>query len=64
MMAEAKRLKLELVRSTIGGTQRQRATVEALGLRKLHQIVEHTDSPATRGMVKKVAHLVRVVEEA
>jgi large subunit ribosomal protein L30 len=64
MMAEAKRLKLELVRSPIGGTQRQRATVEALGLRKLHQIVEQTDSPATRGMVQKVAHLVRIVEEA
>ena len=63
-MAEAKRLKLELVRSPIGGTERQRATVRALGLRKLHQVVEQADSPATRGMVQKVAHLVRVVEDA
>jgi large subunit ribosomal protein L30 len=63
-MAEARRLKLQLVRSPIGGTERQRATVKALGLRRLHQIVEHSDSPATRGMVQKVAHLVRVVEEA
>ena len=62
--ADAKTLKLKLVRSPIGSTERQRATVRALGLRKLHQIVEHSDSPATRGMVQKVAHLVHVVEEA
>ena len=63
-MAEGKVLKLQLVRSTIGGTERQRATVRALGLRKLHQVVEQTDSPVTRGMVQKVAHLVRIVEDA
>jgi large subunit ribosomal protein L30 len=63
-MAETKTLKLKLVRSPIGGTERQRATVRALGLRKLHQVVEHADSPVTRGMVQKVAHLVYVVEEA
>jgi large subunit ribosomal protein L30 len=63
-MAESKTLKLRLVRSPIGGTERQRATVRALGLRKLHQTVEHADSPATRGMVQKVAHLVHIVEEA
>jgi large subunit ribosomal protein L30 len=64
-MAEAtKKLRLQLVRSPIGGTVRQRATVQALGLRKMHQIVEHTDSPVTRGMIQKVNHLVRIVEEA
>ncbi|HLZ31871.1 MAG TPA: 50S ribosomal protein L30 [Chloroflexota bacterium] len=57
-----RRLRLELVRSPIGGTQRQRATVIALGLRKLHQVVEHSDTPVTRGMVKKVNHLVRIQE--
>jgi large subunit ribosomal protein L30 len=64
-MAEAtsRVLKLQLVRSPIGGSARQRATVIALGLKKMHQIVEHTDSPATRGMVRKVSHLVRIVEE-
>ena len=63
-MAEGeKRLRLKLVRSVIGGTERQRATVRALGLRKLHQVVDQVDSPTTRGMVQKVAHLVRVVEE-
>jgi large subunit ribosomal protein L30 len=56
-------LKLELVRSPIGSNARQRATVQALGLRKLHQVVIHTDSPATRGMVLKVAHLVRIIDD-
>jgi large subunit ribosomal protein L30 len=63
MMTEARTLRLELVRSPIGGTERQRATVRALGLRRLHQVVEHADTPVTRGMVQKVAHLVRVVEQ-
>jgi len=65
-MAEStpeRRLRLELVRSPIGGTERQRATVRALGLRKMHHVVEHSDSPVTRGMVKKVAHLVRILED-
>jgi len=62
-MAEAsKTLRLQLVRSPIGATERQRATVRALGLRRLHQVVEQTDSSATRGMVQKVQHLVRIVE--
>ena len=62
-MADTKTIRLKLVRSPIGGTERQRATVIALGLRKMHQVVEHADSPVTRGMVNKVAHLVHVVEE-
>jgi large subunit ribosomal protein L30 len=61
-MSEGKTLKLKLVRSPIGSTERQRATVRALGLRKLHQVVEQSDSPVTRGMVQKVEHLVRIVE--
>jgi large subunit ribosomal protein L30 len=61
-MAEARTLKLKLVRSPIGSTERQRATVRALGLRRLHQVVEQSDSPVTRGMVQKVEHLVRIVE--
>ena len=63
-MAEAtQKLKLQLVRSPIGANERQRATVTALGLRKMHQVVEHSDSPVTRGMLAKVRHLVRIVEE-
>ena len=62
-MAEtAKTLRLELVRSPIGSTERQRATVRALGLRRLHQVVEQSDSLVTRGMLQKVGHLVRIVE--
>lgn len=57
-------LKLKLVRSVIGGTARQRATVKSLGLRRLHQVVEQSDSPVTRGMVLRVAHLVHIVEES
>jgi large subunit ribosomal protein L30 len=61
-MAESRRLRLQLVRSPIGSTERQRATVRALGLRRLHQVVEQSDSAVTRGMVQKVEHLVRIVE--
>ncbi len=61
--SDQKTLRLKLVRSVIGNTQRQRATVQSLGLRKLHQVVEQPDTPVTRGMVEKVKHLVRVVEE-
>ncbi|ACA42040.1 conserved hypothetical protein [Lysinibacillus sphaericus C3-41] len=46
----------------IGTKPAQRKTVEALGLRKLHQTVEKADNAATRGMLDKVAHLVTVKE--
>jgi large subunit ribosomal protein L30 len=55
-------LRIKLVRSPIGATERQRATVRALGLRRLHQVVEQADSPVTRGMVQKVEHLVTILE--
>lgn len=55
-------LKITLVRSPIGYSKRQKRTVEALGLRRLHQSVIQPDNPAIRGMVRKVSHLV-VVEE-
>ena len=57
------RLRIQLVRSPIGTTARQRATVEALGLRRLRQVVTQPDSPATRGMVAKGPHLVRILED-
>lgn len=57
------KLKIRWVRSWIGCTEDQRATVRGLGFRRLHQVVERMDSPATRGMVKKIPHLVEVVEE-
>ncbi|MFE8698619.1 50S ribosomal protein L30 [Cytobacillus sp. FJAT-53684] len=58
----AKTLEITLTRSVIGRPQDQRETVKALGLRKMHQTVEHKDNPAIRGMINKVAHLVMVKE--
>jgi large subunit ribosomal protein L30 len=56
------KLKITLVRSTIGRLPAQRATVEALGLSKIGHAVEHQDTPQIRGMVEKVKHMVKVEE--
>ncbi|WP_438313541.1 50S ribosomal protein L30 [Sporosarcina sp. FA9] len=56
------KLEITLRKSVIGSKPAQRKTVEALGLRKLNQVVEHKDNVAIRGMVGKVAHLVTVKE--
>ncbi len=56
------KLHITLVRSLIGRPQDQRDTVRALGLTKTNSSVEQEDSPAIRGMLKKVTHLVKVVE--
>jgi large subunit ribosomal protein L30 len=55
-------IKVTLVRSTIGRPKDQETTVRSLRLRRLHQTVEHPDTPDIRGMIKKVSHLVRVEE--
>ena len=55
-------LRVTLVKSPIGYTQRQKDTVRALGLRRMNQTVEHGDSPVIRGMIAKVSHLVQVEE--
>ena len=57
-----KTVRITLVRSTIGFSKRHKATVRALGLRRLHQTVEHVDTPTLRGMLYVVDRLV-VVEE-
>jgi large subunit ribosomal protein L30 len=59
----AKKLKIKYAKSAIGYERSQRATVRALGLRRLNQTVEHDDTPVIRGMVHKVIHLVVVEEE-
>jgi large subunit ribosomal protein L30 len=51
-----------LVRSPIGYTKDQKATALALGLRRMHQTIEHRDTPALRGMINKISHLVHVEE--
>ena len=57
-----KTIKITLTKSPIGAQPRQRKVIEALGLRKMNQTVELEDSPATRGAIKKVSHLVTVTE--
>ncbi|WP_106767152.1 50S ribosomal protein L30 [Paenibacillus faecalis] len=56
------KLEITLVRSVIGRSEDQRVTVKTLGLRKINHSVVHNDSPAIRGMIKKVSHLVSVQE--
>lgn len=56
------KIRVTLVRSPIGYSQRQKDTVKALGLSRMHQTVEHEDSPVVRGMISKVSHLVEVSE--
>ena len=58
----AEKLKITLVKSPIGAIPKQRATVEALGLKKLQKTVELPDNVAVRGMIQNVRHLVKVEE--
>ena len=58
----ADKLKVTLVKSTIGAIPKHRATVAALGLKKLNKSVELPNNAATLGMVKQVRHLVKVEE--
>jgi large subunit ribosomal protein L30 len=51
-----------LVKSPIGYTKDQKKTVLALGLRRMHQTIEHKDTPAVRGMIQKIIHLVQIEE--
>jgi large subunit ribosomal protein L30 len=62
-MAKSKsgKLKIKWVRSDIACTRDMRQTVRGLGLRELHQVVEREDTPAIRGMVHKIRHLVEVI---
>ena len=55
-------IKVQQIKSKIGYPKDQKATLQALGLRKISKIVEVEDTPSTRGMLRKVHHLVTVVE--
>ncbi len=57
-----KKVRITLMRSAIGETLRHKATVRALGFHRLHQTVEHEDSPSLRGMLYLVKKLVRIEE--
>ena len=54
------KLRIKWVKSDIGYAKEQRRTLKALGFHRLHETVEHEDSPPVRGMIAKVSHLVKV----
>ncbi|MBQ7163499.1 MAG: 50S ribosomal protein L30 [Bacteroidales bacterium] len=56
-------IKIKQVKSRIGAPAVQKRTLDALGIKKMNQIVEHEATPAILGMVEKVKHLVKIVEE-
>jgi len=56
------KIRITQVRSRIGSTARQKKTLDALGLRKMHATVQHEASPQVLGMVNKVKHLIKVEE--
>ncbi|MBP3618348.1 MAG: 50S ribosomal protein L30 [Lachnospiraceae bacterium] len=58
----ADKLKITLIKSTIGAVPKNKATVEAMGLRKIGKSVEMPNNEATKGMIQQVRHLVKVEE--
>lgn len=63
-MADKNMMKVKLVRSAHGRKSGHIECVRGLGLRRMHQVVEVEDTPATRGMLNKVSYMVQLVEEA
>lgn len=55
-------IKIKQTKSRIGAPKDQKRTLDALGLTKMHRVVEHQDTPSIRGLINKVHHLVTVVE--
>ena len=64
-MAKTKQqtLKITLVKSTIGYKKKAKATLDAMGIKKMNQTVELPDNPAIRGMIKKIEYLIRVEDK-
>ena len=62
MSADRKTIKVKQVRSGIGCPREMRETLKALGLGKMHRVAERLDTPEVRGMIKKIPHLVQVVD--
>ena len=56
-------IRVEQIRSPIGYPKNQREVLRGLGLRRIRHVVEREDSPAVRGMVRKISHLARIVED-
>jgi large subunit ribosomal protein L30 len=59
-MSDVKRIRVTLIKSTIGYNHHQKKIIKTLGLRKINASVELSDTPSIRGMINKVPHLVRV----
>lgn len=55
-------IKIKQTKSRIGAPKDQKKTLDALGLKKMQRVVEHEDTPSIRGLVRKVQHLVTVIE--
>ncbi len=62
MSKETKKIKIQWYRSAIAAPEKHKVIVRSLGLTRLNQVVERPDTPAVRGMVAKVPHLLRIVE--
>ena len=56
------KIKIQQTRSRIGRPKDQKRTLDALGLRKMHQVVEHNLTPQIEGMLNKIKHLVKIIE--
>jgi large subunit ribosomal protein L30 len=61
--ATEKKLRITLVKSAIGYSEKHKATIRALGLHRMNQTVEQADNPVIRGMLMKVNHLVKIEEQ-
>lgn len=61
--SSVKTLRIQQVKSPIGFPQKQREVLRSLGLRRIRHVVERPDSPAVRGMVNKIPHLVQILED-
>jgi large subunit ribosomal protein L30 len=62
-MAETKKIKIQYYRSAISTPVKHKLVVKGLGFTRLNQIVERVDTESTRGMVKAIPHLVRILED-
>lgn len=56
------KIKIKQIRSRIGRPKDQKRTLDALGLRKMHQIVEHNLTPQIQGMLNKINHLIKIID--
>jgi large subunit ribosomal protein L30 len=63
MSKKSKEIRIQQVRSAIGRPQPQREVLRSLGLRRIRHVVVREDTPAVRGMVKKIPHLAQIVED-